>query len=728
MAISLISWNKRARAGDLATGNENTARVTALDDGGYVVVWQRNSETSEVLAQRYGANGSRVGQQITIDPGNAHNKFDAEVTVLKDGSFALTYGETIDDTVGNYDVVVERYSATGARLVDAFKVASNPGAEFGASITDAGKESESTGNFIVAWASYDDGTEDSYLRSYAADGAQLGYLQINTAVTLGRQSRPEVETLDGGQIATAYLSGTNIWLRVFANTAFGSSTTEAIVASDVANGDFHLVALANGNFVMAWTEDTSAGRNLRARIFDAGGNALTTKFSLSSNFSGYQDYPRIEALDHGGFVSVWFQNGLIKLQIFDADGHRQGPTHSVAEAVPIIYNSTEFLDIAELKDGRLVLTWNDKSDEYFLVYSQIFDPRDGNVDGTREVDLLFGNNLLNDDISGFQGADILFGLRGDDLLDGGSGNDKLNGGIGDDTMIGGRGSDTYYVDSARDVVDESDAMADGIDTVITIISVDLRDTTRFLGAIEDVFLIGTAIDAIGNALGNVLTGNGSFNTLIGLGGNDILDGRGAADIMLGVDGNDKYVVDDSGDVVDESAAGSNGTDTVLASISFKLDSAAVKGSVERLTLTGTAAISGVGNALANVITGNAGANILNGMLGSDRLNGGAGADRFDFSTALGADNIDTIVGYSVADDTIRLDDAIFSVLPTDALAGARFAANTTGTATDSADRIIYETDTGKLFYDSNGDAAGGSVQFALLAANLALTASDFLVV
>ncbi len=37
---------------------------------------------------------------------------------------------------------------------------------------------------------------------------------------------------------------------------------------------------------------------------------------------------------------------------------------------------------------------------------------------------------------------------------------------------------------------------------------------------------------------------------------------------------------------------------------------------------------------------------------------------------------------------------------------AQFAANASGTAQDSSDRIIYETDTGKLFYDSNGSTAG----------------------
>jgi hypothetical protein len=43
------------------------------------------------------------------------------------------------------------------------------------------------------------------------------------------------------------------------------------------------------------------------------------------------------------------------------------------------------------------------------------------------------------------------------------------------------------------------------------------------------------------------------------------------------------------------------------------------------------------------------------------------------------------------------------------------------------DRIIYQKTTGALYYDSNGDAAGGAIKFAQLTAGLTLTNSDFLV-
>ena len=51
------------------------------------------------------------------------------------------------------------------------------------------------------------------------------------------------------------------------------------------------------------------------------------------------------------------------------------------------------------------------------------------------------------------------------------------------------------------------------------------------------------------------------------------------------------------------------------------------GAIENLTLTGTAAINGTGNALDNVITGNDGNNVLTGLAGADTLFGAAGNDK-----------------------------------------------------------------------------------------------------
>ena len=227
-------------------------------------------------------------------------------------------------------------------------------------------------------------------------------------------------------------------------------------------------------------------------------------------------------------------------------------------------------------------------------------------------------------------ANIVLGNAGVNTLTGGAGNDTLNGGAGADAMFGGIGNDIYVVDNAADSVAE--LVSEGTDTVLSTISHTLTDN------VENLTLTGTAAtNGTGNVLGNAIMGNIAANLLTGGGGNDTLNGGAGADVLMGGVGNDIYVVDNAGDSVVELAG--EGTDTIVSSISLVLAD-----TVENLSLTGSLAINGAGNALANSLIGNSAANTLTGGAGNDSLNGGAGADRL-----IGGLGDDTYIVDNVAD-------------------------------------------------------------------------------
>jgi serralysin len=142
---------------------------------------------------------------------------------------------------------------------------------------------------------------------------------------------------------------------------------------------------------------------------------------------------------------------------------------------------------------------------------------------------------------------------------------------------------------------------------------------------------------------------------------------------------------------------------------------------------------------ADVVKGDAGNDIVNGGNGNDQvfggigldtLTGGANYDRFVFDTAPSAANYDRITDFYVPQDTVALENGIMKALgaAVGTLNAALFWKSATGLAHDANDRIIYETDTGWLNYDSNGSAAGGAVHLALMGKNLALTNTDFVVI
>jgi Ca2+-binding RTX toxin-like protein len=213
-----------------------------------------------------------------------------------------------------------------------------------------------------------------------------------------------------------------------------------------------------------------------------------------------------------------------------------------------------------------------------------------------------------------------------------------------------------------------------------------------------------------------LTGNSLNNGLYAGAGNNVLDGGDGADTV-------SY------------AYGLTGTTGVTVSLDKPLNTAqATVGSgsdtlnyIENLTGSNYNDVL-TGNTGANSIAGGTGNDTLNGGAGNDSLSGGTGADVFRFDSALAASNVDRISDYVVADDTIQLENAVFAKLTaTGTLNSAYFVANTTGQAAAADDYIIYESDTGILRYDADGNGAGAAVQFAVIGTSLLITAAEFVV-
>jgi Ca2+-binding RTX toxin-like protein len=367
-------------------------------------------------------------------------------------------------------------------------------------------------------------------------------------------------------------------------------------------------------------------------------------------------------------------------------------------------------------------------------------------------------NVLANAITGTDGNNLLNGLDGADTLAGSGGNDTLKGGGGADSLNGGLGNDYFVVDDAGDRI--AGTRDDGNDTVESGIS-------WTLGANQEALTLTGFLSTrgVGNGSDNVITGSIGNNTLDGGGGNDSLaggegadsiNGGAGADTMNGGAGDDAYVVDSTGDRVVETLAdiggpdpvaedgdpADGGIDLVRSSVTFTLGA-----NLENLTLTGAGASAGTGNGLANAMTGNGAANRLTAYAGNDVLDGGAGADTLDggpgadtmtggseadsflYATALTRlDGVDRIRDFTPGVDHIVFENAFFTGLPTTGtLADALFGLG--ATASLPGQRILYESATGLLRYDADGSGgANAPVTLAQLETNLAMTASDFIVI
>jgi Ca2+-binding RTX toxin-like protein len=320
---------------------------------------------------------------------------------------------------------------------------------------------------------------------------------------------------------------------------------------------------------------------------------------------------------------------------------------------------------------------------------------------------LFGNTLANNLTEGVA-ADNILGAGGNDTLNGGGNhsiygdwaNDSLNSGAGEDFMYGGEsndalnaleadidnGIDDVYIGEGNDALDAFEADIDnGIGDDVYIgegnddfnalkadidngISDDVLNTLDTLGAGFNALIIGTPRSEF-------IPGTPGSDLILARAGNDTVDGRGGNDLIYGELGNDSLY-------------------------------------------------GGPGN---DWLEGESGDDTLNGGRGNDILTGGVGSNKFLFNAPLVTAGVDKITDFSIPlNDRIILDKSVFSALdtrPNRVLLATDFAvinvaaAREVVAAGNSGDEIVYNSQTGNLFYNSNNAAAGlgrGGGRFATI--------------
>lgn len=157
------------------------------------------------------------------------------------------------------------------------------------------------------------------------------------------------------------------------------------------------------------------------------------------------------------------------------------------------------------------------------------------------------------------------------------------------------------------------------------------------------------------------------------------------------------------------------------------------------SITATASAgSGIlyGDSLNDTLVGTSGADVLVGGGGADSLTGGPGADVItlgDGSDTLIFDSLtgsDTVMDYSVADDSVQLSKATFAALgAVGALLNAEFYSAVGAVAgADATDRIVYDSASGRLYYDADGSGAIGAVLIGTFIGSPTLTHSEFAII
>ncbi len=429
--------------------------IVALQNGGFAVAFDDLSQTggdtssSSVRLQRFTQNSLSTGLEVLVNTTTLGSQLQPDVTQLRNGSMLVVWSQSEQGSgFFGYSVLNGQiFNADGSRSGREYRIADDEEN----SLSDAAMALLSDGRGLVTWSHY----EISPLGK--------GIFSIHARI-LGPNGRP-----------------------------MGDDFVVAAPISVPAPGGIALffpevTALKSGGFVITYNDFFGGVENLRnndaiVKVFDASGVELTTINATSQNDDD-QYNPVVTALADGRFIVAWTERTArpgdddysVRAQVFNANG-----TRSDAEFLVNTTTTNWQFDptITTLADGRVVISWTDFSGtgddtSGFAIRAQIFDPHEAAVvlNGTTDGDELVGTRFADtirggggrDSLAGGQGNDVIQGEGSHDRLSGGAGNDTITGGIGSDRLTGSLGADVF-VFGPRDGHDRVTDFANGIDRI-----------------------------------------------------------------------------------------------------------------------------------------------------------------------------------------------------------------------------------------------------------------------
>ena len=714
--MSLQFWNTQKTVNTNTVQYQYAPFTTQLTDGSIIVCWTEANilaETKDVKFQRFDALGNLLGTETlahTASP--AAFEFASAIVALPNGGFAIAY---YDGVAGQ---VLQKYSAGGVPQGAAIALTDVGGSIFAQSYTAL-----PNGDIAVVY----ENAGACWLRIVSATGV------VGSAIFIPPVgSSPEIAVV-GDKLAISHTAFGTTVVELYTFTGVSTGASSGTGSGDRAED---ILGLSNGNILVLNSNTATGGGVLKGNIFSGSDlSKFAIDFSVATAAQGSVVYGDATALADGKFAvaySVQAAGGeSLYCQTFNADGSRFGAELRLFSGPLGGFGGGYHVDLITLADGRISATWSAGGidGDGNGVAMRILDPREGIFEGTAGADKMYGANAGNDYFTGGGGNDEIYGYRGNDTIYGEADSDYIDGGFGDDEIYGGDGVDRLVGSTGADIIDGGA----GSDTAFYLYSrnpmtINLVTNVNTGGEADGDLLIG-----VENIVGSIyaadnITGDGYNNSFYGYAGNDALYGGGGNDTLNGGEGAD---ILDGGSGINTASYSTSavGVTINLATATY------LNGDAQGDTLTNLTSVLGsqsgdslTGNSSSNTLTGIGGGDFLNGGLGNDTLSGGAGADIYIFDTALNsATNKDTITDFVVADDTIWLENAIFTQLTATGLLAAALFKNLSLAAIDADDRIIYDQATGTLSYDSDGSGAAAAVQFAVLTGSPVIDVADFFV-
>ena len=282
--------------------------VIGTADGGFVVSWSGIGGDGgyDLFAQRFASDGTSSGGEVLVNTTTADNQFEPALTALNDGGYVIVWHGTSDGS--SYGIHFQRYDAAGVAQSGETLVNSHT-SSFQA---NASIDTLDDGSFVVTWQSYnqDGSSQGVYGQRFASDGTALGgEFQVNST-TAGAQYYADVSAINGGGFVAVWYDSNNADVHGQIFDGDGNSVGSEFVINSTTTDtqdEVQVSRLATGGFVVTWTSagQDGDGDGVYGQAFDASGNKVDGEFLVADTTAGDQNTSALATLDDGRVVVAW---------------------------------------------------------------------------------------------------------------------------------------------------------------------------------------------------------------------------------------------------------------------------------------------------------------------------------------------------------------------------------------------------------------------------------------
>nr|WP_313524449.1 putative Ig domain-containing protein [Shinella sp.] len=311
------------RVNGTVVNSQISPQIAALPGGGWVVTWQSYGQDGAgwgIYQQAYGADHQPIDAETRVNVEHRGDQSGARIAALEDGGWVVIWQSESQNLAG-WEIYQRLFAADGTITSETRVHLANAGDQ-----TDAQIMPLPDGGWVVAWQSPGASGLDVFQRVFNSDGtARTQDIRVNSHEA-GDQTLPQITALTSGGWVVTWQSagqdeefGTGIYQQVFdinGDAVGAERQVNTYTPSDQAAPQ--ITTLSGGGWVVTWTsfQQDGDGGGVYQQAFNADGEAIGGEIRVNIYMAGSQLLPEIRALANDAWVVVW-ESG-------DQDGSNKG--------------------------------------------------------------------------------------------------------------------------------------------------------------------------------------------------------------------------------------------------------------------------------------------------------------------------------------------------------------------------------------------------------------------